>query len=97
MTNVNIENITSSLTALTAKWEYIINLVRMSEFIIEKHQNEMPADAVNWLYGNMTLIEEFNILHEVDQIKEQLTSHTNHKTVVPLGEEIILDDNDLPF
>ena len=57
----------------------------------------MPKDATNWLYSNMNLIEEFNILHEVDQIKEQLTSHTNHKTVVPLDEEIILNDNDLPF
>ena len=104
LTNLNTENITNSLNALTAKWEYIINLVRMSEFIIEKHQDKMPADAVNWLYGNMNLIEEFNLLYEVEQIKEQIANQSNNNkanynasTGSGLGDEVVFDDNDLPF
>ena len=99
LTNLNTENIGSSLNVLTAKWEYIINLVRMSEFIIEKHQDEMPEDAVNWLYGNMNLIEEFNLLSDVEHIKKQLTNYTSHTvgSSLGLGEEAVFDDNDLPF
>lgn len=97
LSNEAYENILVSLNVLTAKWEHIINLVRMSEFIIEKHQNKMPEDATNWLYGNMDLIEEFNLLHEVEQIKEQLANHTDHNADIPLGKEIVFFDEDLPF
>ena len=102
MTELNsstCKNITSSLNTLTAKWEYIVNLAGMSKFIIEKHQSEMPEEAVNWLYGNMNLIEEMNLFDEVEGIARQLTNHNNHSTAssLGLGEEIVFNDNDLPF
>ena len=52
----------------------------------------------------MNLIEEFNLLYEVEQIKEQIANQSNNNkanynasTGSGLGDEVVFDDNDLPF
>lgn len=92
LNNETCTNIKNALSILTAKLVYTENLVQMSKFIIEKHEDEMPEDAVNWLYSNMELIEDLNLFGEVGEIANQLTDHMDDTVVSDTTE-----DDDLPF
>ena len=92
LNNETCTNIKNTLNDLTAKLVYTDNLVQMSKFIIEKHEGEISDDAVNWLYGNMKLIEDLNLLGEVVELTNHLTDH--------MGDTVVSDateDDDLPF